>query len=295
MLKLLFFFASVNPGAWAQSLSTTNQSTLSVDRNPVVPRNPEITDVKLKAESGAASRYSLKTNLLYMGPPVNDLSAPDQPNPDGSVGTYQTVIIGNIGGRYRMNSQSAISLSGGLKMVHPFHGMDRQDVNNPSLTFDYTSKVRGIQMRQAAGVMIRTVPEYLAVGQKGLFLDNQSMVYDIPESGFSLGLELVLSYYFYDRSYRAADGKAPQSNVDVCPGVKYNITDKLNVSTATLLSWWNPRSTSDGTVLLNKSLQQKIGLAYGVSSDFYVSPFILFFPQGAFNPTLNVATIFSVY
>lgn len=257
---------------------------------------PGITDAKLKADSGSLSRYSFKFNLTYSGPNLGDFSAKDQPNPDGTVGSFQTALGGTMGVRYRLNSQSSVGLSSGVKMIHPFHGMDRFDVNNPALTYDYATRVRGLQMRNSPGFILRTVPEFTRIGQFGYLLDTHSIVYEIGLSGFSIGADMAFGYFLYNRAYERKDGKAALYSLEINPVVKYRVSDKLGVVTSTNLAWWSPRAGSDRLALNRKSLTQKLGLGYSVSRDVYLNPYLTFTPQkiALSTATLNVSAIFSI-
>ncbi|MDG0816410.1 hypothetical protein [Bdellovibrio svalbardensis] len=275
-----------------------NRSVLSDEiKNKTFQENTEITDAKLKADAGSLSRYSLKFNFTYNGPTLTDLSEKDQPNPDGSIGSFQTSLGGSIGARYRINSKSTVGISTGLKSIHPFHGAERTDLSNPSLTYDYSSRIAGIQMKNSPGFVLRTVPDFTKVGQYGMLLDNHSLVYDLGPSGFSIGTDMAVGYFLYNREYQTADGKAARYSFEFNPNLKYNFSDKLSFVFSSNISLWNPRGRSDQFALLNKSINQKLGLGYAYQRDIYINPFLTFYPQHLTwsGVTLNLTTIFSVF
>lgn len=282
----------------AVSSQTVNESVLTDSlRNKTFQDNSDITDAKLKADGGSLSRYSLKFNLSYTGPTLADMSEKDQPNPDGSIGSFQTAIGGSMGLRYRINSKSTVGLSTGLKAIHPFHGMERFDVSNPSLTYDYSTRVWDMQMKNSPGFVLRTVPEFKNVGQYGMLLDNHSIVYDLGASGFAVGVDMAVGYFMYEREYIKKDGKAARYSFEFNPNVKYNFSDKLSVVTSSNISLWNPRGRSDQYALLNKSVNQRLGLGWAINRDTYLNPYFTFYPQHLAwsGVTMNVNTIFSVF
>ena len=257
-----------------------------------------ITDSKLRADEGSFSKYSLKFNLSYYGPTVSDLGAADQPNPDHSISPKETALGGSLGGRYRMDSTHTISAGTGLKAVHPFHGMERIDTNTPYMSYDISSRWRGIQMRNSPGASIVTIPNYTQVGEFASLDYNFSAVFDLGVSKWALGTDVTFGYYLYNRDYTAKDGRAQRFNISTSPFLKYNFTDKLSVNTSVGLAWWNPRQLEkkDAPVLYNSSVTQRLGLAYALTRDIYFSPYLSFFPGRLATDltTLNFSTIFSV-
>ncbi len=284
--------------SFSQTQPSQEKSVLRSElKNKIFQENTEITDAKLKADSGSLSRYSLKFNVTYSGPTLTDLSEKDQPNPDGSIGSFQTALGGNMGARYRINSKSTFGVSTGLKAIHPFHGAERIDLSNPSLTYDYSARVANVQMKNSPGFVLRTVPDFTKVGQYGMLLDNHSLVYDLGFSGFSIGTDMAVGVFLYNREYQVSDGKSARYSFEFNPNLKYNFSDKLSLITSSNISLWNPRGRSDQYALLNKAVNQKLGLGYAYQRDVYLNPFLTFYPQHLAwsGITLNMTTIFSVF
>lgn len=259
--------------------------------------NEDITDAKLRAEGGSLSRYSLRFNFNYYGPTLGDVSEKDQPNPDGSIGSFQTALSGTMGMRYRLNSRSSIGLQGGLKVIYPLHGAERIDFSNPSLNYDYAFRAGELQMRNSPSIIFRTVPEFTRIGQTGYVSDYHSVVYDFGSSRFAVGADVSATVFVYNRAYEPKDGKAPRHSIDFNPNLKFRFSDKLSFITSTNFSWWNPRAQSDGLILLNKAVNQRIGAGYALTRDTYLNPFLAFYPQKLTteNTTLNLSTIFSIF
>lgn len=257
-----------------------------------------ITDSKLRADEGSFSKYSLKFNLSYYGPTVGDLGAADQPNPDKSNSPKETALGGSLGGRYRMDSTHTISAGSGLKAVHPFHGMERVDLNTPYMSYDISSRWHGIQMRNSPGASYVTVPNYTSTGEFASLDYNFSAVFDLGISKWALGNDVSLGYYLYNRDYQTADKKAVRFSVSTSPFLKYNFTDKFSMNTSIGLAWYNPRQLErkDAPVLYNNSVTQRLGLAYAFTRDIYFTPYLSFFPGKLATDltTLNFSTIFSV-
>lgn len=287
--------------AHAQTVDSSAQtSTIKLEdtslKNKKFEDNREITDSKLKADSGSLSRYSLKFSLSYFGPPVGDLSNKYQPNPDGSIGVYSTSLGGSISGRYRFDKQSALSLGTGVSALTPFHGVERTDVKTPFVSYDRSTRLGEVQMRNSLGGSLTTVPNYRDVGQVGtLSLDN-SVVYNLGNSGFATGVDVDFSYFLYERDYRTSDRKASTYHLGVFPQLKYNFTDKVNVYTSVAMSFWNPRATDDSSVMLNKTLSGRLGMGMAFNRTVYFAPYLNFYPDNirADTTTVSFSTVFSI-
>ncbi|MEK2644284.1 hypothetical protein [Bdellovibrio sp. BCCA] len=303
MKLLIAALVCVTSSVYAQTSSTTTQqSTTTVGdvlKNKKFEEDKEITDSKLKADSGSLSRYSLKFSLSYFGPPVGDLSNEMQPNPDGSVGTYETALGGSIGFRYRFDTKSALSLGTGVNAVTPIQGVKRYDVKNPFLSYDRNARLGDVQMRNSFGVTAVTNPAYRDIGEyAGLNYDN-SLVYNIGASGFAVGLDSSLSYYLFERGIKPKSRKeaaAGRYSLGFYPQVKYNFTDKFNAYTSLAINFNNPRGTEDHTVLWNRTLSQRLGFGYAFSRDIYFAPYFNFYPKSftADSTTVNLSTTFSI-
>lgn len=273
-------------------------------KNKKFEEDHQITDAKLRADEGSFSKYSMKFNLSYYGPTAGDLGAADQPNPDNSNAPKETAIGGSLSARYRMDSRHAISVGSGLKAVHPFHGMERVDLNTPYLSYDTSSRIWGIQMRNSPGFSIVTVPNYTRTGEYASLDYSLSAVYDLGISGFALTTDLSGGYYLYNRDYKpgstrsGGDGNAAVGTISFSPAVKYNFTDKFSMNTSVGLSWWNPRAQQGAyhMVLINSSVTQRIGMGYAFTRDIYFAPYLSLYPSklAMDTTTVNLSTIFSV-
>lgn len=289
--------------AASEPAAVTSSSTSSILKNKKFEDDKEITDSKLKADSGSLSRYSLKFSLSYYGPPVGDLSNEMQPNPDGSVGTYETALGGSIGFRYRIDSKSAVSLGTGVNAVTPVQGVKRYDVKNPFLSYDRNARIDNVQMRNSFGVTAVTNPAYRDIGEyAGLNYDN-SLVYNIGTSGFAVGVDTSLSYYLFERGIKEGNSRdakkeaaAGRYSLGFYPQIKYNFTDKFNTYTSLAINFNNPRGTEDHTVLWNRTLSQRVGFGYAFTRDIYFAPYFNFYPKSftADSTTVNFSTTFSI-
>lgn len=289
-------FACLSAFANAQ---TSTSSTLKVDeivKNRKFEEDKEITDSRLKADSGSLSRYSLKFALSYFGPPIGDMTNKYQPNPDGSLGVYSTSLGGSISGRYRIDSKSAISVGTGVSALTPFHGVERIDVKTPFISYDKNSRLGSFQMRNSYGFSVTTVPNFRDVGQYSSLSYDNSLIYNFGTSGLAAGLDTGANVFLYERDYIKKDGKASRWVIGFYPQIKYNINDKTNIYTSVAMNFWNPRFRSSEADLWNKTITGRLGMGTAFSRDIYFAPYLNFYPDNprAETTTVSFSTIFSI-
>ncbi|MNJ92647.1 hypothetical protein D3C87_103210 [compost metagenome] len=307
LLLVYFILLTMSVTSWAQTSSVsmgdatpageTKASTSKVLGNKKFAEDKEITDARLKADAGSLSRYSLKFSFAYFGPPVGDLGSKTQPNPDRLNGVYETSMSGSFGGRYRLDSKSAINLGAGVSALTPFHGIQRTDVKTPFVSYDRTARVSDVQVRNSVGVAVTTIPNFRSTGQVATLKLDNSMVYNLGASGFALGLDSSVDAFVFDRDYQESDPRGvSRYALEFYPQVKYNFTDKINIGTSIAMRFWNPRGQDDTWAMLNKRLSARTGMGIAVSRDIYFSPFLNYYPENFDwkTTTVSFATVFSV-
>lgn len=295
--------------AQAQTIST------GVDTGPAAPGNSsktsvveilgnkkfrddhEITDAKLRADSGSLSRYSLKASLGYQGAAVGEMNSPNLPNVDNMAGTYKTSLRGNMAGRFRLDMHSALNFGTGINMLTPVQGTKRTDVSNPFISYDKTMRLGEFQTRNSLGYSLITNPDFTKLGETNAVGYDSSVVYNLGTTPFALGLDAGVNYFIFDRRYLPSDHpRTERYTVGLFPQLKYNFSDRLDVSTSVAIMLWNPRVRDDQGVLWNKSVGERIGFGYAFTRDIYFAPYLSLFPQelSSDTTTLNFMTIFSI-
>ncbi len=279
-----------------------SQSRIKTFKNQKFEESHTLTDARLKAESGSLSKLSTKFSLSYFGPTFGDFAAPDQPNPDGSVGSFSQAIRGSVAARYRLSPDRAMSAGTGISINHPFHGWDRTDVNNPFISYDFNSRMGKLQMRNSPGAIVATVPEYIEIGEVGGVNWNNSLVYRIGESKFAVSFDSGIDYWIYSRAYRpgpkrlGGDGRAQQWTLAWYPGAKYYFSDALNVYSSAAFQLYNPRESENLSVLWNRSVSVRLGTGYAHSRTFYFATYVQSYVENLSwdMTTFNMSGVFSL-
>ena len=300
VLVLLSFNQAMAQSSSTTATSPTNTTTGSfreVIKQVEIADPNIITDKKLQADEGALSKYSVKFGLSYSGPGIGDLSNKNQPNPDGVPSTNETKISGSIGARYRIDGVSAISLGTGISAIHPLHGWERTDVNNPYLSYDRSSRFGGLQVRNIIGVSSITSPVFKKIGETASASYEVDLVHNIGDSRFAAGLDTKYDYFLYERAFvKKTDRGAAQNYLSFYPNMKYQVSDKLNVNTSLSLQLYNPRVLHDRYAMWNRTMTQRLGVGYSYRRDVYFSPYLTIYPKNLKpeNTTFNLAATFSV-
>ncbi|WP_413575852.1 hypothetical protein ACLVWU_15860 [Bdellovibrio sp. HCB290] len=293
--KIVFPASSTDAASPAQSSVLKQESVI----NKKFEEDKDITDARMKAESGSLSRYSLKASLSYSGPPVGDLSNPNQPNPDGSICACETALGGSLSARYRFDSKSALSVGTGVNALTPFQGVKRYDVRNPYLGVDRSSRIGDYQMRNGVKGTYVTNQTFRDIGEYAAFGYDTSVIYNFGTSGFAAGVDASFDYYFFDRGPDVKsknEMKTGRYSLGFFPQVKYNFSDKLSMYSSVAIGFNNPRGTEDAAVLWNRTLSSRLGLGYAIRRDIFFAPFLNFYPTTltADSTTVNFATTFSI-
>jgi hypothetical protein len=292
--------SQIAPANSASSVKTKLKDAL---KNKKFQEATEITDAKLKAEGGSLSKYSLKFNLGYSGPPTTDLDSSYQPSPDTNKKPSKVNLSGSISGKYRIDSEKSFAAGTGLRANDPMHGVPTYDTIDPFFALSVLSRTDGMQMSHYFKVSSVTNPLYTSVGEDGSVSYDNWLVYDLGTSKFALEFDTNFGYYFYNRGpnltpskYLKYEKTANRYSVSVIPILKYRLSGKLNLETSVSFTYTNYRTTDDLTLWNQSMSTQRVGIGYAITRDIYINPYISFYPS-QFSPeytSMNFSTTFSL-
>ena len=300
-----------------------NEMKAKASSNPKFEDTSGITDIRLRAERGSLSRYSAKLSLGYMGPVIDDLGNPYQPDLDQSVTHNPTSFRGSVAGRYRWNSESAMGFGTGISRVTPFAEGARTDINTPFVSYDHSDRMRAYQLRESVEASLVTNPEMKNCGQFAMLQAMFSVMRNIHYSALEVGIDSNFQYGFFSRGYNPGDpgavrtasrrggsragissladhnlgdGNAQAFSFGFSPNVRYRFSDNVGSFASVQIGYYNPRSAQGTLELRNKSLSGRTGLDIAITKWIFVSPFIGFYPQqlSVSTTTVNFSTILSV-
>lgn len=305
---LMLAIGLVSASVFAQE----NASTLKVEealKNRKFREDGRITDIELKAQAGSLSRYSLKFDLSYSGPPVDNLSDPQMPNPDNRPRPNRTSLGGFMGLRYRMTSNDALNLSTGMRWFTPYHQIAGEHVDkrstdknyefaNPQLSYDRTYALAQTQMRSSVKASVITSDYYREQAENSSIGFAQGVKWTVPETRFILGNVLDFDYYFFDRDFRRGDASNISTySFSLIPSLEYKLTDALNLRASCAWSFSQLRRASNEWDWESLQPSARAGLGWAISRDIYFSPYLSFFTM---RPSIRTtaasfSTVFSIF
>jgi hypothetical protein len=273
------------------------------------PEDKRITDLELKAQAGSLSRYSLKFDLSYAGPPIDNLSDPEMPNPDNRPRANRTSLAGYMGGRYRVNSNEAWNFSTGLKWFTPYQTMAGEHVDkgrgdkdyeiaNPQVAYDRTYPMGATQGRTSFKGSYTTADYYVDRGQRANIGVTQALKYTVLQSRWILGGSLDFDYYYFEREYNPrTDGRLSNYNINLIPSLEYKVRDSLNLRTSVAYTFTNMRMRGSWYKWDELMVNQRLGVGWALTRDVYFNPYITFFPgyPAIRTTSLSFSTVFSIF
>jgi hypothetical protein len=256
MKTLLAIVALVSGmSAYAQEASTEAATTkakapeLSTKQAVEGDIDSEITNAKMRAESGSKSKHSASMAMNYSGGSVDDAFGYKRPALSAGAATPKlTSLAGDVNYRYRISAAQSLTAGVGLTWITPGHdfkkseqdaGLAKQEASNPMVAWSSAYKVSGVQNITSATLTKYTNKE-LVEGEK---LNNslnigQTALMELGTSGWQLGLALDGTYYNYNQYSPGEDSEGNQAasfqteyELGAYPFAEYVFNDTYNFRT----------------------------------------------------------------
>lgn len=264
----------------------------------------EITDTKMRVNSGSKSKYSASLSLGYNGASISKPFANVRPNIDGG---RAEPVSGNatVGVRYRVDKNNSLFFATGLSKSRPFENQkgDEWEVYAPMAHYISAFRIKNIQMRSGVLAYLWTQDFFKEISQVGTLAYYLGTMSQLGNSRFEAGLGSTLSYtYFEDElgsgRLRGADVRSMQTDfsVDLRPRLQFRINDRFNLYTDIgLASFSHTREAKDFDMEQNV-MNQTIGAGIAIARDFYLAPNLDFRPEDirADNTSVNISAIINV-
>jgi hypothetical protein len=255
-VKTLLAIAALVSGlsAYAQEESTTKakQTDLSKGQNTQQQGDidAEITNAKLRAESGSKSKHSVSSTLTYNGGNLEDAFGYNRPRLSAGAATPTlTNLQGDINYRYRMNANDSLTAGVGVQWLTPGHdlkaaeresGVSQQQASNPQVGYSRAFKGAGLQNILSATILKITDKEVINNEQTNLAFNlSHTGLYEIGTSGWQVGLSTDLWYYNYNKYLSSVNpeteevGPSAQTEYEIglYPFAEYTFNDTYNFRT----------------------------------------------------------------
>lgn len=278
--------------AETQSNSSTETTIKKTDIAPIEASTDidnEITNKKLRAETGSKSKFSFRSSFNYNGGNLEKPLASDRPQLDPAVDVpVDTALSGAIGVKYRASDRDALSLQVGVAMNRPLEGGSlseegKSDVSDPSLTYERLYKLYGVQMVSSAGLNAATTRFDNRRGVVGGWGVGQTAIYSATTK-WDLGLALDLNGSITNNVPAIANPYAYQ--VGLYPFAEYAFNDKYSFRTVFRYSTYTSKLNSPNVYEASLGTQS-MGIGIGVTRDIYFYPNVQFVPTNLVSDRTN--------
>jgi len=284
-------FLSFSTGVRAESETESRTSMESIETE--VPDKADdvdavITNIKMRAETGGKSKWSIATAMGYSAGPVNDLLSNNRPNLSGTTGSTDfTTLSGSVSVKYNLASQHAVFGGIGMRLLTPllagtpekFNG-EKFDIDNPYITYQYLYLWQGIQSAVQVNQQFFTNSNLLRDGYVTQTNLSQNNIYDLGSSRFSIGLNLFAGFGFFNDDSLAARRNQTDYSFGLTPALEYRINDWINARTELYLyNFQHRRTASTKDTFDRQRVVQGFTLGFAISRDVYVSPGMQWIPE----------------
>ncbi len=272
----------------------------------------EITNAKLRAESGSKSKYSFSARANYTGGSFTNAFGVKRPNLAGVPG-MQTKTSASMGldGRYRMTKNDSMTVGTEFALMTPLQGNvgdtgTQLNVFDPIVAYNRAFAAMGLQQTGSIALSAGTSSESKDIDKNGTLGLSHNALKEF-KNGLSVGVATDFTY----TSYSSAAGKnaitakpgfygndeRQEWTLAFYPYGEYALNDRYALRTVFgYLNFQHLYGDSNKFRLLKQTSYQSVGLGIAVTRDVYLYPNVQFVPDNirsdftnlAFNATINV-------
>ena len=256
----------------------------------------EITNAKIRADSGSKSKVSMSTSLNYRGGAVSHPFGTERPNLSGlPENQLDTSMDGSIRARYRSSKNESYSIGVSLGMKTPFHGdvnakENQVNVGDPLLGYNRTFAALGLQHSWNLTASLGTSDESQNLDQTASAAIDYTLMKAF-QNGLNIGITASAWHNFYDSgpggnpSTRIDDGGQKQDSrtgwmMTALPTLEYYFNDTLSFRTLFgYFRWRHLYGDENNLRMLRLKEYQSVGIGIVVSRDIYLYPNVQFLPR----------------
>ena len=267
----------------------------------------EITNARMRAESGSKSKFSLSSTLSYTGGSIQKPLGQRRPNLAGTP-EIQVNTSANIGldGRYRWTKNDSFTVGVDAGLYTPFQGdvngaENQLNIFDPNVAYSRVGKVGALQTVFTVGASAGTSQESRNIDNLGGLVTSYNMLHSF-QNGLTVGTSAQVGYNFYESDpgavtkggtrrpgYYGGDRRTEYA-LGVFPYAEYAFSDKLSARTVFgYFNWRHLYGDDNRYRLLQTYVYQSIGVGIAVTRDLYLYPNIQFLPGDVRDDFTNVA------
>jgi hypothetical protein len=264
----------------------------------------EITNAKLRADSGSKSKWSMSATANYRGGSVSRPFAAGRPDlsglPDNQV---DTSIDGTVKVRYRPDKNSSITAGVSLGMKTPFQGdvnanENQLNIGDPLLGYNRTFAALGLQNSWNVYGSAGTSDESKNVERTASFATDYTLMKKIDRVSFggtaSVWWDVLSSEPGENPRWRQRAGmekvdKRVLWGTTFSPTVEISLSEKLTLrGLFGYFRWKHLYGDGENWRLLRIKEYNSVGLGVALIRDVYLYPNVQFLPRDAKLANTNV-------
>ncbi|QLY27211.1 hypothetical protein [Bdellovibrio sp. KM01] len=262
----------------------------------------EITNAKMRADSGSKSIWSVSTSWAYNGGNLEKPFGAERPNYAGEAGTQPaTNLVGSVGINYRLDKNSALNFSTGLSLYTPFqnnweetsnqNGNRQFSIATPSLGYSRSFRAMGIQQAFSSSASYATdAYDVDTLKLLGSLSVGHTLLFEIPNSNWQPGVAFDVTYNGYTEGADNVDtiqnrgtdvhgGGRTDWVLGFYPFVEYAFNDMFSFRTVFRPFIFSHFRSDDGSEWLRSLYTQSVGIGIAVTRDIYLYPNMQFAPE----------------
>lgn len=238
----------------------------------------EITNARLRAETGSKSKWSFASNIIYSGGPLTNPFTTVRPQlNEGQAAADPTNLQGLLSIKYRATQHDNLNLGIGLQYTPSFTSnagnvqASSVSAGTPYLVYSHVFAAGGVQHVLSAQFSKYTLSTDVADSKLfgELLLSDESMA-KINNSRLSLGAYAFIAQEYYSLGADIPAG-ATQYQFGFQPVAEYELSDKISLRT---VNRWLTYTVTTGHP--NKAIfaqpTESLGVGFSLTRDFYLYP-----------------------
>lgn len=294
------------PAATGAGESNVKIEEVSGQKNKVAgDLDKEISNPKLRADSGSKSKYSMSTGLNYRGGSVQRPFGNERPNllgtPEQQV---DTSLDANIRARYRTTKNESYTFGASLGFKTPFHGdvnanENQLNVGDPVIGYNRTWAGLGLQNSWNINAAAGATDESKNVDLVASLATDYTLMKKFDK--FQLGIQGVFFHQFYDSgagdnklTRKKAGSEKHDSRIEYQlafnPTVEYYVNDRFSVRALfSYFRWTNLYGDDQNWRLLRNKEYNSLGVGIVATRNVYLYPNVQFLPRDIRSDYTNFA------
>ncbi|MCB0343089.1 MAG: hypothetical protein H6626_00750 [Pseudobdellovibrionaceae bacterium] len=309
--RLVTIFSLISVGFASPLWAATEESSASEskvkiedvkkEKNDI---DSEITNARMRAESGSKDKLSVSTSLGFSMGSVEDPFGATRPDIYGNPENDERPEIGgDLGVRYRFNKNDSMTVGVGFGILTPLQGdidgdpnKSQAQLSNPNIGYSRVYKLGEFQTVSSADLTIATTQKWKENKMAAGTSLGQNMLTTFADNKLTLGTSVDFTYYFYEDGVQAPTAKGVDNRsayrMGIYPYAEYAFTDKYSLRTVFgYMNFRHKRGRTDKSLLnMDKTPSyQSIGLGMAVTRDVYLYPNVQFLPEDLATDKTNVA------